>query len=466
MASSQSSQNVELEAAKFLHKLIQDSKDEPAKLATKLFVILQHMKSSGKEHSMPYQVISRAMETVINQHGLDIEALRSSHLPLTGGTQMGDSSTAQYGGSSQAVGVGKDSKAAENEISKVDPSASSRPLVGPISAGHDYYQGSGTQRSSQSFDHESPSSLDTRSANSQSQERGGNQKDGKTAVSKRKRGDSSLHSEMHVDNPQKFDPRNTMANLRKGKMNKVDSQGSYAVRGQHQGGPLSSAHESLNSRGMWNQNKAGLPLERSQVPRFSSNTVSGRATAEIPLQQSAISSLGSSAFSKVHGGLPATSYPAGPVGEIGFAGPVQYGGSEHQKHGLAKGVVASSAEKTSEGFFSANHVDDFPSSLSTGKILENDGGSSNMFSESNKIIQGGRQSSNSELTMIRSTPPRDVGKSPVSQGCVLSGMPFNEQQLRQLRAQCLVFLAFRNSLLPKKLHLDIALGNVFPKEAD
>ncbi|KAF9673309.1 hypothetical protein SADUNF_Sadunf10G0010700 [Salix dunnii] len=507
MASSQSSQNVELEAAKFLHKLIQDSKDEPAKLATKLFVILQHMKSSGKEHSMPYQVISSqvpygselvaqfaiglpgAMETVINQHGLDIEALRSSHLPLTGGTQTGDSSTAQYGGSSQAVGVGKDSKAAENEISKIDLSASSRPPVGPISAGHDYYQGSGTQRSSQSFDHESPSSLDTRSANSQSQERGGNQKDGKKAVSKRKRGDSSLHSEMHVDNPQKFDPRNTMANLRKGKMNKVDSQGSYAVRdgentsfnkvpssgqlevsssyvsaGQHQGGSLSSAHESLTSRGMWNQNKAGLPLERSQVPRFSSNAVSGSATAEIPLQQSAISSLGSSAFSKVHGGLPATSYPAGPMGEIGFAAPVQYGGSEHQKHGLAKGVLASSAEKTSEGFFSANNVDDFPTSLSTGKILENDGGSSNMFAESNKIIQGGRQSSNSELTMIRSTPPRDVGKSPVSQGCVLSGMPFNEQQLRQLRAQCLVFLAFRNSLLPKKLHLDIALGNVFPKE--
>lgn len=79
-----SQQNVELEAAKFLHKLIQDSTDEPAKLATKLYVvraflffgisvlrvtfisdlwllhkqILQHMKSSGKEHSMPYQVIS------------------------------------------------------------------------------------------------------------------------------------------------------------------------------------------------------------------------------------------------------------------------------------------------------------------------------------------------------------------------------------------------------------------------
>lgn len=84
-------QNVELEAAKFLHKLIQESKDEPSKLATKLYVvchnfpesyccfcfvlyayvidsygrymlvkqILQHMRSSGKENSMPYQVISR-----------------------------------------------------------------------------------------------------------------------------------------------------------------------------------------------------------------------------------------------------------------------------------------------------------------------------------------------------------------------------------------------------------------------
>jgi hypothetical protein len=30
---------VEFEAAKFLHKLIQDSKDEPAKLATKLYVV-------------------------------------------------------------------------------------------------------------------------------------------------------------------------------------------------------------------------------------------------------------------------------------------------------------------------------------------------------------------------------------------------------------------------------------------
>lgn len=40
----------------------------------------------------------RAMETVINQHGLDIEALKSSRLPVTGGTQATDSATTQFGG--------------------------------------------------------------------------------------------------------------------------------------------------------------------------------------------------------------------------------------------------------------------------------------------------------------------------------------------------------------------------------
>lgn len=38
------------------------------------------------------------METVINQNGLDMEALKSSRLPLTSGSQIGDSSTAQCAG--------------------------------------------------------------------------------------------------------------------------------------------------------------------------------------------------------------------------------------------------------------------------------------------------------------------------------------------------------------------------------
>ncbi|XP_057834125.2 uncharacterized protein LOC131044739 isoform X2 [Cryptomeria japonica] len=84
------SPHVEVEAAKFLQKLIQESTDEPAKLATKLFVICHHMKLSGKEHSLPYQVISRAMETVLAQHGLDRNALRSSSLAFASGSLSAD----------------------------------------------------------------------------------------------------------------------------------------------------------------------------------------------------------------------------------------------------------------------------------------------------------------------------------------------------------------------------------------
>lgn len=54
------------------------------------------------------------------------------------------------------------------------------------------------------------------------------------------------------------------------------------------------------------------------------------------------------------------------------------------------------------------------------------------------FLQGARESSISEMNMLRSATSRDPGKSPVA-----SGMPFKEQQLKQLRAQCLVFLAFR-----------------------
>ncbi|XP_019437490.1 PREDICTED: chromatin structure-remodeling complex protein SYD-like isoform X2 [Lupinus angustifolius] len=348
-----SAQNVELEAAKFLHKLIQDSKDEPAKLATKLYVILQHMRSSGKEHSMPYQVISRAMETVINQHGLDIEALKASRIPLAGGPQIGSSS--------QAVGVAKDSQVvlAENEMSKFDSLASGRPPVAPSGGAPDYYQGSVAQRSSQSFDQGSPSSLDSRSANSQSQDRRDtanwdkqvNPKDGKKAITKRKRGDTSSPVQLH-DLPSQLDPRNTAANARKGKQNKVEPPD-------------------------------GLP----------------------------------GAYANIHGGM-AVPTSASPMAEPVFSSSMQYGG-----------------------------------------ILERDGVSLAT------LTQIGRQSSGSEMTIPRQgVPSRDTGKSTVTTVPASPAMPFTEQQLKQLRAQCLVFLAFRNCLAPKKLHLEIALGATFSRE--
>ncbi|KAL2507883.1 chromatin structure-remodeling complex protein SYD-like [Forsythia ovata] len=243
------SQNVELEAAKFLHKLIQESKDEPTKLATKLYVILQHMRSSGKENSMPYQVISRAMETVIKQHNLDIEALMSSRLPLAGGTQIGDSTSLQLAG-----------------------------------------------------------------------------------------------------------------------------------------------------------------------------------------------------------GVPG-SYPPSES-----AGPMNFGSSSYDNHGF---VAKISKDRSMEVFPATPSADLAAGKSVAGKPLDH-GGTSTLVS-ANKIIQGGAPSSIPDANMLRSLGPRETGKSPAAQA-PSSGVPFKEQQLKQLRAQCLVFLAFRNGLTPKKLHLEIALGNFYSKE--
>lgn len=207
------------------------------------------------------------METVINQHGLDIEALKSSRLPLTGGPQIGSYIRAHfeeitlivlylklschyycyyyfYVGPSQAAGVAKDSRVglAENEMAKMEPFAANRPPIAPSSGALDYYQGSMAQRSSQSFDQESPSSLDSRSANSQSQDRRdttnwekqGNQKDSKKATTKRKRGDTSSSMEQHADIASQLDSRNTVVNARKGKMAKAEPSDGIPVKsGEH-----------------------------------------------------------------------------------------------------------------------------------------------------------------------------------------------------------------------------------------
>ncbi|KAM1066671.1 hypothetical protein ACFX2B_021816 [Malus domestica] len=471
-----SSHNVELEAAKFLHKLIQDSKDEPAKLATKLYVILQHMKSSGKEHSMPYQVISRAMETVINQHGLDIEALKSSRLPMSGGTQTG---------SSHAVGVAKDSKAGltENEMSNMDTFSSSRPPVGPSSTGNDYYQGSATHRSSQSFDHESPSSLDSRSTNSQSQERRDankqvNRKDGKKPTTKRKREDTSMPMELHPENPKHLDTGNAAVTTRKGKINKAEPLAGFSSKGGENAnfniGPSGGQMEHFTSfsgsmRPLLRAKQEGQPSEKQLDVTNTSNSMSralssnhpeemevssthnalaqqqatsltpthdtrgiwnqSNISAEIPMQQSTSPSPGSSSFGKIQGGVPVAS-GSFQVAEPGFSSPIHYSST------LA----------------------------STGKVSEHDGGNTDILADANKTSQAGRQNSAVEMSVLRSAAMRDTGKSPVHLASGSPGTPFQEQQLKQLRAQCLVFLAFRNGLMPKKLHLEIALGNIFPKE--
>ncbi|XP_004508316.1 uncharacterized protein [Cicer arietinum] len=431
--------NVELEAAKFLHKLIQDSKDEPAKLATKLYVILQHMKSSGKEHSMPYQVISRAMETVINQHGLDIEALKSSRLPLTGGPQIGSSS--------QAVGGAQDSRAglAENEAPKMEPFASGRPPIAPTGGAPDYYQGTVAQRSNQSFDQESPSSLDSRSANSQSQDRRDtanrdkqvNQKDGKKAITKRKRGDSTSPVEMHVDSSSLVEPRNTGVNTRKGKMTKAEPS---------DGNPVKSGE-------MTNFNMAS---NNSQLENIS--TLSGNMKTMLRANQEGHHLLGKQTdLTKIGNPMaraPNSKYPEDMEVSSAHIAPGKLQGAYTRAHGGM--AVPSNVSAMNEPVFS--------SSMQYGGPLDRDGGNSTTLADGHKISQIGRQNSGSEMTMLRqSIPPRDTGKSPIP-AAASSTMPFKEQQLKQLRAQCLVFLAFRNGLAPKKLHLEVAFGTTFSNQ--
>lgn len=139
------------------------------------------------------------------------------------------------GSSSQAASGANDSRAglAENEAPKMEPFAAGRPPIAPTGGAPEYYQGTVAQRSNQSFDQGSPTSLDSRSANSQSQDRQVNQKDGKKAIPKRKRGDSTSPGEMHVDSSSLVEPRNTGVNSRKGKMTKAEpSDGIQAKSGE------------------------------------------------------------------------------------------------------------------------------------------------------------------------------------------------------------------------------------------
>ncbi|XP_042420357.1 chromatin structure-remodeling complex protein SYD-like isoform X1 [Zingiber officinale] len=253
------SQHVEVEAAKLLHKLIQESKDEPAKLASKLYVICQHMKVSGKEHSLPYQVISRALETVINQHGLDIEVLKSSRLPFTAVPQTGSSGQAKLrekeavnnllhaGGSDvpqKGLGAATWQVASTNLANEAFAGPSNRydmmkNTSGTIDVSNKLgmskmdmvgleAQQSLSQKISKSSDQGSPASMpteDTRSANSSERhdstrfENQSNKKVIKKTAPKRKRGNSKTAEDSLPDSPQLSETSVMGHSSRKGKQN-------------------------------------------------------------------------------------------------------------------------------------------------------------------------------------------------------------------------------------------------------
>ncbi|CAL5047140.1 unnamed protein product [Urochloa decumbens] len=515
-----SSQHVEMEAAKLLHKLIQESKDEPVKLATKLYVICQHMKLSGKEQSLPYQVISRAMETVVNQHGIDIDALRSSRIPFPGGPQAGDSSGAMLkdkeviGNQSPMVGSDASQNSGQaglwqfpsgsTDMTRHVASISGRVPAGPnrgdFSAA-DIHQGSMSQKSGRSSGIESPASLqmeDTRSMNSHDSLKS-DEKTSKKTSSKRKRMDSKGAGDLHSEDNSKSD---AISNTRKGKqVGKAGRQGqpsmgmeneqSHSVQGGtaqvpplHGGAPFLRANPEgpLTSSGR-TIDKPSNPFTMAQIPNFPE----GLASSGVPIELQKSIQGGANLFNSGFGWNqnPQVSVMKNSQGSIpnlvgsgiNVDGKVNVG---------AQGAFNSTSAPqmgfptvppyNSSSFGGGSHFLDKGKELASGSIGTELHSTAKVASQQG-IPHGSpmqerqgimRAPQRSEASFQEGRPSalqnRNTGPSPIPH--TSSNIPFKEQQLKQLRAQCLVFLAFRNNLQPRKVHLEIALGRGPPAESD
>lgn len=284
------------------------------------------------------------METVINQHGIDIDALRSSRLPSASGPQMGEkevsdnqlpigssgmpnrgmpastwqaASSSQittgeaYVGPFQTYGVLKDSKGfiGAKEMGRNDLQMPNRPSVGVSrmdSMGTDVHQGSVSQRSSKSSDHESPASVpteDTRSANSQDKQdsiKSNNQmskKGGKKTAPKRKRAEPKGTTDVQS---QQSDAQSTGSNSRKGKQtNRSGMQSQFAVRGSDH----SQANPSQHSGHLENMSPLSSGGGQSFRAKQEGNPILFPVTPNSRLPEEGEVSSGNSMFGLQKGGL-------------------------------------------------------------------------------------------------------------------------------------------------------------------
>ncbi|CAN6198094.1 unnamed protein product [Urochloa humidicola] len=517
-----SSQHVEMEAAKLLHKLIQESKDEPVKLATKLYVICQHMKLSGKEQSLPYQVISRAMETVVNQHGIDMDALRSSRIPFSGGPQAGDSSGAMSK-NKEVIGnqppmVGSDASQNSGQAGlwqfpsgSTDMARHGASLLGRVPAGPnrgdfsaaDIHQGSMSQKSGRSSGIESPASLqmeDTRSMNSHDSLKS-DEKTSKKTSSKRKRMDSKGSGDLHSEDNSKSD---AISNTRKGKQaGKAGRQGQPSMGMEHeqphsvQGGtaqvpPLHGGASFLraNPEGQLTSSgrtidkpKPSNPFAMAQIPNFPEGLASSGVPIELQKSIQGGANLFSSGFGWNHSPqVPIMKQSQGSIPNlvgsgINVEGKVNVGaqGAFNSTSTPQMGFSTVPAYNSSSFGGSSQFLDKGKELASgsigtelhsTAKVASQPGIPHGSPMQERQAIMRALQRTEASFQEGRPTalPNRNTGPSPISH--TSSNIPFKEQQLKQLRAQCLVFLAFRNNLQPRKVHLEIALGRGPPAESD
>ncbi len=224
------------------------------------------------------------METVVSQHGIDMDALRSSRIPLAGGPQAGDSSGAMpkdkeiIGSQPPMVGTDASQSSAHAglwnfpsgnqvnqhgnlshlfwiyefdlmmhciilsgsaDMARHSASISGRVPAGPNRsdvAGADIHQGSMSQKSGRSSGMESPASLqieDTRSMNSHDSLKS-DEKTSKKSSSKRKRVDPKATGDLHSEDNSKSDAMSTGQNIRKGKQpGKAGTQGQLSRTVEH-----------------------------------------------------------------------------------------------------------------------------------------------------------------------------------------------------------------------------------------
>ncbi|KAM0895533.1 hypothetical protein ACQ4PT_023792 [Festuca glaucescens] len=506
-----SSQHVEVEAAKLLQKLIQESKDEPAKLATKLYVICQHMKLSGKEQSLPYQVISRAMETVVNQHGIDMDALRSSRVPFAGGPQAVDSSGVLSKDKeiigSQSPMVGSDASQGSGQAALWQfpsgrvPTGQNRGDV----AGSDIHQGSMSQKSGRSSGIESPASLqmeDTRSMNSHDSLKSDEKTSKKASSSKRKRMDSKATGDMQSEDNSKSDAISSGQNIRKKKqLGKAGTQGqpskgvepeqSHLLQGTtaqvpplpggasfiraHQESSPASAGRSIDNT------KPSNPFAMSQVPNFAEGLASGSIPAE--LQKGILG--GANMFNSGFGWNqnPQGSViknTQGPVATLMRPGVNVEGKINVGLQGAFNPTPTSQMDFPTNSPYMSSSFGGGSQFLDKGKDLASGNTGTELHSAAKVGVNVGithgspmqerqyinrapqRVESSSQEGRLSSLPNRNVG--PYQTSRTSPNTPFKDQQLKQLRAQCLVFLAFRNNMPPRKVHLEIALGICPPAE--
>ncbi|KAK6161644.1 hypothetical protein DH2020_005025 [Rehmannia glutinosa] len=137
------------------------------------------------------------------------------------------------------------------------------------------------------------------------------------------------------------------------------------------------------------------------------------------------------------------------------ANRMQFGNSSFDSQGLAAKTYK---DGSMEVFSSVPSGDHSAAKSIAEKTLDHEG--SSMVSN---VTKGSFPSNLPEPNVLRTSAFKDIGESPVSQA-PSAGLLFKDQQLKQLRAQCIVFLAFKNGSMPKKLHLEIALRNIYTKE--